>query len=1089
MPTHQVGDLLVTFAYRDGSATAPTLAAGWTSIQSGGANTNSAIAAYKFATSTTDGSDTWTNATEVVAVIYRGTSPLLPIGNSVQNGAASTVIDYPADTLASVAGTSWVVGFAGHRSTNVSITTPPTGMTNLAGGNGAAASAAAADTNAPVSSWSDQTVNVGGTSSGWRSMVIEILAPTTTLFLHQTTTISHPNSINTGSLSTALPAGTNHSPTATTAMDMDSTMGSSQTSRTSTTGTSAVLTSARVGTWVSNPLNVSTINAQNWTVGFGYQENNANANQFMAFSIYVLKSDGTVRGYIYDSATALSTEFTTAEQGRAATVAGSAVSGIQNTDQLCIEIWATGTQTLTTSRTITYYWDGGTIVSDGVATSDAGAYVHTGAQAIAFSTNTSPTVALNSPTDSSTSTTTTPMLNFTGTDANSDTISYEVEVDTVNTFNSHIGTPSYVQTATSGSSAGSAVNSQSVNITPTAGNTLILAIGCQAGLTITGISDTVNGSWPAAIISSIWNSSISQSLLYYYPNTAAGPLTITVNLSGNSQNFYVDVSEFSGILSANAVDGSATANVANSTSGTNNATAATYTSSVDGDLIFAWGNYLEGPLVAGTGYTNISGGHASAEYTVQSTHGSITPTFTDQFGSGDGYDILVAGFKASSTQPLINAFSATGGHDAANFVDVTHGADTDPFASGDQIAFTVPAGEALADTTTYYWRVRGIDPSGSNIWGNWSSTYSFTVNTSVPPNTPTLSSPSNAGTVSSITPVLTFTDTDNNNNNLSYEVEVDTVNTFNSQSGAITRDTTNVPTTNPFTSTGNFSTTRTSGSFSPQANSAIFVVLGFADNGGGTPAATVTDNHSNTYTLLKASAASAANLIGIYWCYYSSAPGSTTVSAHATANSSNGGMFEVLNYLGVSPTQTGNTVSVTRTTAGVLQGSLTVASGNIVIGGGTDWASSNALTTLANSTSAGGFQDTSNGDSYNSFTSTTTGTNTYGYSTSTKGGFAAVEVQAAGGSPLIDVLSSANAGFADVTNPSDTDPFASGDTITYTVQAGNALTNSTTYYWRVRAIDPSGSNTWSSWSSIYSFTVNVSTAMAANFFYLFSDLL
>jgi hypothetical protein len=62
----------------------------------------------------------------------------------------------------------------------------------------------------------------------------------------------------------------------------------------------------------------------------------------------------------------------------------------------------------------------------------------------------------------------------------------------------------------------------------------------------------------------------------------------------------------------------------------------------------------------------------------------------------------------------------------AGFIDITNGADTDPFASGDQIGFTVQAGDALAPGT-YYWRVAGLDPSGTNTYGVPSSTRSFTI--------------------------------------------------------------------------------------------------------------------------------------------------------------------------------------------------------------------------------------------------------------------------------------------------------------------------------------------------------------------------
>lgn len=66
--------------------------------------------------------------------------------------------------------------------------------------------------------------------------------------------------------------------------------------------------------------------------------------------------------------------------------------------------------------------------------------------------------------------------------------------------------------------------------------------------------------------------------------------------------------------------------------------------------------------------------------------------------------------------------------------------------------------------------------------------------------------------------------------------------------------------------------------------------------------------------------------------------------------------------------------------------------------------------------------------------------------------------------PDIDVVSGTDSGFANEDNGGDTDPFNSGDTVSFTVQAGDALDRGT-YWWRVRASDPNGSNQWSDWST------------------------
>lgn len=48
--------------------------------------------------------------------------------------------------------------------------------------------------------------------------------------------------------------------------------------------------------------------------------------------------------------------------------------------------------------------------------------------------STPPTVALNTPTDTGTVTSATPTFNFTATDVNGDTVEYQIQIDTVNTF-------------------------------------------------------------------------------------------------------------------------------------------------------------------------------------------------------------------------------------------------------------------------------------------------------------------------------------------------------------------------------------------------------------------------------------------------------------------------------------------------------------------------------------------------------------------------------------------------------------------------------------------------------------------------------
>lgn len=94
------------------------------------------------------------------------------------------------------------------------------------------------------------------------------------------------------------------------------------------------------------------------------------------------------------------------------------------------------------------------------------------------------------------------------------------------------------------------------------------------------------------------------------------------------------------------------------------------------------------------------------------------------------------------------------------------------------------------------------------------------------------------------------------------------------------------------------------------------------------------------------------------------------------------------------------------------------------------------------------------------------------YSISGAGGVTRVEVEVTSDDiPLLDKISGTDSGFANTTDGADTDPFDSGDKASFTVQAGDALSTGT-YYWRARAKDPSGSNTYSSFATTRTFTIN-----------------
>lgn len=177
IPAHQAGDLILMFAYRSSSATAPSVPGGgtgpWTTVNSSGGNTNSAVVAYRIATGPGTTSGTWTNATHLHVSVYRGASQTNPIGTTAVTGAANSTIVVPGLTLQRSDGTSVVWNAHGHRSASTNIAAP-SGMTRRSKQGSSGVQSQVSSTPGPVSSFSSSNVTAGS-SSGWRSISLEIL--------------------------------------------------------------------------------------------------------------------------------------------------------------------------------------------------------------------------------------------------------------------------------------------------------------------------------------------------------------------------------------------------------------------------------------------------------------------------------------------------------------------------------------------------------------------------------------------------------------------------------------------------------------------------------------------------------------------------------------------------------------------------------------------------------------------------------------------------------------------------------------------------------------------------------------------------
>jgi hypothetical protein len=168
IPAHQAGDLILIWAVRGNSTTAPTLPAGFTSVRSTSNATATAVAGrlgFKVATSSSDTSGTWTNADEICCQVYRPSGDCtISTGASIAGSSAGSTITYPALTLTDLSGNSWLVGLVGI-SNLVQTMGAPTGMVNQTSVQGALYEAAGHDTNGGVSSWTSHGVASGSTGS------------------------------------------------------------------------------------------------------------------------------------------------------------------------------------------------------------------------------------------------------------------------------------------------------------------------------------------------------------------------------------------------------------------------------------------------------------------------------------------------------------------------------------------------------------------------------------------------------------------------------------------------------------------------------------------------------------------------------------------------------------------------------------------------------------------------------------------------------------------------------------------------------------------------------------------------------------
>ena len=205
IPAHDIGDLIIIAAFRDGSSTSPTLGSGFTSMATNLLNTAGARVGYRYATVTNTASGTWTNATDLIAMVFDKDELLADAlgAFSKATGTASS-LTWPALTLEATDGSSTILSIAMHRSTNTTVDTPPTGYTNVATRLSATSELAASVLEGATTSPSSSTQAVGGTASGWWTFRLELrgipaLVPAETVKMYLTNeAATHTPGLNVG---------------------------------------------------------------------------------------------------------------------------------------------------------------------------------------------------------------------------------------------------------------------------------------------------------------------------------------------------------------------------------------------------------------------------------------------------------------------------------------------------------------------------------------------------------------------------------------------------------------------------------------------------------------------------------------------------------------------------------------------------------------------------------------------------------------------------------------------------------------------------------------------------------------------------
>lgn len=365
---------------------------------------------------------------------------------------------------------------------------------------------------------------------------------------------------------------------------------------------------------------------------------------------------------------------------------------------------------------------------------------------------------------------------------------------------------------------------------------------------------------------------------------------------------------------------------------------------------------------------------------------------------------------------------------------------TDPYTSGVDVTYTLQTGLTLGGIT-YYWRARAKDPSGSNTFGAWSANRTMITEALAPSVT--------SGTATSIAQT---TATAGGN--------VTSANGATITERGIAYGTGLNPTTAGSKVTVAGTTGAFTGNITGLTSNTGYHFRAYAINAKGT-----TYGSDVAFTTLPIAPTTATGTAGSIDLSSATVTGSTVTNPDTQTITERGVVYAIT----TTPTTANSKVTSTgspfnASLTGLTNDTTYYARSYAIWSGGTVYGSQvsfktwgTPITTLDTPVSDGSSSTTA---VQLKFTGNDPDTDTITYQLQ-------LNPTNVFTTPQVDVLSSANTGFSNLSN-AKTDPFYNGNQIQYTTAD---LTRGSDYYWRVRGKDASGSNTWGAWTTAIKFSV------------------